>query len=161
MSEATLKQIQQQHHANIVNYCQWVGVDIGDLVLERVSVAYITRDEAERLDTMSEVHFKGGRVALMRSLKAFEMGVGRPHRPNHWMWRCARSRLSMQVHVAKEPDADGKFHVACDIDAHNPWDVVGIVRHLWDVVRHKVERRDTDPWWVARQMQKAGFVKHV
>ena len=54
------------------------------------------------------------------------------------------------------------IHVSCieiDFDYFNPWDVVGIVGHGWEVLSNKVLGRKTDPSRVAKALKERGIIK--
>ena len=49
--------------------------------------------------------------------------------------------------------------IEIDFDYFNPWDVVGIVGHAWEVVGNKLFGRKTDPRKVAKALRERGVIK--
>lgn len=70
-------------------------------------------------------------------------------------WREAVGRYGAQL-VEHE---DGLWEI--DFDYWNPWDVVGVVGHLGEVVGNKLRKRKTDPWKVAKGLRKRGIEVQV
>ena len=66
-------------------------------------------------------------------------------------WREARGRCTAQIvrHV-------GSIY-EIDFDYWNPWDIVGLVGHGWEVASNKLGRRTTDPFVVAKLLEKRGI----
>lgn len=48
-------------------------------------------------------------------------------------------------------------HIEVDFDYFNPWDVVGIIGHGWEVARNKILGRKTDPRKVAKALKERGI----
>jgi hypothetical protein len=66
-------------------------------------------------------------------------------------WREARGRCAAQIVLHD----DGRHEI--DFDHWNPWDVVGIVGHGWEVVTNKLGRRKTDPVKISAALRKRGI----
>lgn len=50
------------------------------------------------------------------------------------------------------------WFVEMDFDLHNPWDVVGVLGHLFgEVLPNKIRKKATDPEIVAQALRKRGF----
>lgn len=49
--------------------------------------------------------------------------------------------------------------VEMDVDEESPVDVVGILGHLWRVMRHKITGRKTDPFQIAAMLERGGLVE--
>lgn len=49
--------------------------------------------------------------------------------------------------------------IEIDFDYFNPWDVVGILGHGWEVARNKLFGRKTDPKKVAKSLRERGIIK--
>ncbi len=60
------------------------------------------------------------------------------------------SRCAAQIIVHKEL-------IEIDFDHWQPWDVVGGVGHLWEVLRNKIGKRRTDPFAIAADLRKRGI----
>jgi len=49
--------------------------------------------------------------------------------------------------------------IEIDFDYFNPWDVVGIIGHGWEVARNRFLGRKTDPRKVAKALKERGIIK--
>jgi hypothetical protein len=65
-------------------------------------------------------------------------------------WREARGRCSAQV-----IDHGDRWEI--DFDFWNPWDLVGLVGHGWEVITNKLGKRKTDPVKVTEALRKRGI----
>ncbi len=47
--------------------------------------------------------------------------------------------------------------IEIDFDHWQPWDVVGIAGHLWEVMQNHLGKRKTDPFAIAKSLRKRGI----
>lgn len=66
-------------------------------------------------------------------------------------WRESRGRCSAQV-----VRHDGGIY-EIDFDLWNPWDLVGLIGHGWEVATNRLRRRKTDPFKVAEILRERGI----
>ena len=65
-------------------------------------------------------------------------------------WREPRGRCAAQV-----IDHGDRWEI--DFDHWNPWDLVGVVGHGWEVVTNKLGKRKTDPVKISAALRKRGI----
>ncbi len=91
----------------------------------------------------------------LRSLLLLESGNFRNHGPTAVRgYREAVGRGSAQIVVHKDETG---YSIEVDFDYWNPWDVVGLVGHWWEVAANKFTRKKTNPERVAKLLRKRGF----
>jgi len=49
--------------------------------------------------------------------------------------------------------------IEIDFDYFNPYDVVGIIGHTWEVLRNRLRKTKTDPRKVAKKLKERGILK--
>ena len=84
----------------------------------------------------------------------------RNHGDTAWIgWREARSRWAAQCILHKDASrVAGGYVLEIDFDGWNPWDIVGLVGHGWEVLGNKVRGSKTDAFKVARQLRRRGVL---
>jgi hypothetical protein len=126
-----------------LNICAWarhLGIDLSECIEMRPDRCYFRESWTLRADIE--------RLARRGDLRGANY---RNHGPTAVAgWRESRGRCAAQV-----IDHGDRWEI--DFDFWNPWDVVGVVGHGWEVVTNKLGRRKTDPVKISAALRKRGI----
>lgn len=145
--------LQQQHLANVIAYCRYLSVNLSGLTLQRVSIAYQTRDENEKRDTMTEAIFTGDVEPLLACMHPPHFSGKQPFPHDGYLlnYRQCVARWSLQVNIG---EGKGSF----DIDEFNPdYGAAPALLHWFQCQWHALRKIDTDPMRVAKALRKMGI----
>jgi hypothetical protein len=132
---------EQRCYANISAWARHVGIELSNAVERRADRCYFEPSWTMKASVQHAIN--RGDLQPANYKNHGETAIAG--------WREPRGRCVCQV----VEHNDGRFEI--DFDHWNPWDLVGLFGHGWEVLSNKLGNRKTDPVKISAELRKRGI----
>ena len=127
---------------NVDSWLQYVGMPEPWMLLKRDEDRVFLKRTKSLEDGIKRLAIENKIEEADASLHGADVEIG---------YRECVGRCAAQIVIHKDS-------IEIDFDYWHPWDLVGLIGHGWEVFSNKIKKKKTDPFKVAKMLEKRGVV---